>query len=80
MNTVLACAAIMLTLTMWVLPVARYTLSKRQREYELQLRAFKLYAIKHYHPAFKLDPELSKLSYTEIQERFDIEATYDTIS
>lgn len=60
-------------------PLSRHARQKAERENARRYRCFKLYAIKHYHPAFREVPDLARLSYDEISRRYDVDQVYESI-
>ena len=62
-----------------VMPIWHFKRECANKEFRNRYRAFKLYSIKHYHPAFKLNPALARLSYEEIASRYNVDRAYEEI-
>ena len=70
------------TLLTWfgaVVPVMRFKRARAEAQCIERFHQFKLYAVRHYHPAFKNNEALNRLSYREIEMLFDIDKSYDDI-
>lgn len=73
MVTIVALLVTLLSLYYIVIPVMQYNRYVARREWEEELKYFKLRAVKRYYPA------LRDLSYSEIQETYNVDAAYDNI-
>ena len=54
-------------------PVLRHNSERRARRYVLDRRAYQIWAIKRYYPL------VSDLSYEEINDQYDVTASYNNI-
>ena len=54
-------------------PVLKHNSMRRARRYVLDRRAYQIWAIKRYYPV------VAELSYEEIDEQFDVTASYNNI-
>ena len=80
MTTVCLTLATLLTWFWAIAPIRRFKQAQAQAKCEQRYHNFKLYAVRHYHPAFRNNDALAKLSYREIEKLFDIDRSYDDIS
>jgi hypothetical protein len=70
------------TLLIWfgaIAPIRRFKQAQANAQFDRRFRNFKMYAVRNYHPAFRYNPALSKLSNREIEKIFDIDKSYNDI-
>ena len=79
MTTVCLTLATILTWFLVIAPIRRFKQEQALAKCEQRYHDFKLYAVRHYHPAFRNNDVLAKLSYREIEKLFDIDRSYDDI-
>lgn len=79
MTVLLFAISIVLSLFLVVIPTTRAKHAHEQEKFIRRFRDFKLYSIKKYHPAFREGGPLSRLSYDEIRESYNLDECYDQI-
>ncbi|MBN8550693.1 MAG: hypothetical protein J0M12_15370 [Deltaproteobacteria bacterium] len=72
--------SIVLTITHVVVPTLRARNAHAEREFKRRYKNFKLYSVKKYHPAFRDGGPLSRLSYDEIRESYNLDECYEQIN
>ncbi|MBX7143997.1 MAG: hypothetical protein K1X79_06060 [Oligoflexia bacterium] len=74
-----ATLGITLFITTVLLPWGKAAQQRQQLAFSKRVHDFKLYAVKHYHPAFQRIDALKNLSYEEIATRYNVSHLYDQI-
>lgn len=79
MTILVATLAFFLILFVVALPTRKRIQRENQARFVRRYRDFKLYAVKHYHPAFRSGGSQAHLSYEEIRSKYDVTACYDQL-
>lgn len=79
MALITACIGILLLVTTVLLPWTRVVRQRQEIQFNKRVQDFKLYAVKHYHPAFQNIEALKQMDYSQISARYDVNRLYDQI-